>query len=506
MRVISRDVMLALDQYAINEFGIPSRVLMETAGKACFEEIVKHFRIVDGEENNSFFVFCGTGNNGGDGLVISRWLAQSGFSVEVFLAGSVDKMSEETAANLGLVEKLGIPIYKFNSLAEFKMCLNRKSALSRIKQALVVDAIFGIGLKGNVTGWKADLINFLNELPVTRVAIDIPSGLDADRGMGDHVINADLTIAVAAVKYGMLLNRGRDCCGKIRVIDIGIPWKLGGIEFSDNRLIESPILPQRKRTSNKADYGKIAVIAGSPGFTGAAVLACEAIQRAGGGLVTLFHHDDNYLSTIFEQKLTEVMTRPIRESGKNLSDELGKYDVLLAGPGLGVNSWTAGIIRDVSRFWEKPLVLDADALNIISLERDILDNLRDKKVLLTPHIGEFARILSIEKSYLMEETVRKLQEFVNNYRVSVLLKNYTSVYADPENLYFNITGNDGLSKGGSGDVLAGIITAFLGQRMSIPDAAISGAFVLGDTAEKVAEKREALSVTPQDIINHLFVF
>jgi ADP-dependent NAD(P)H-hydrate dehydratase / NAD(P)H-hydrate epimerase len=496
MFVLSREEMYAIDKFTIENVGIPGKELMENAGKGCSEFINDLIA-----PESKIALFCGSGNNGGDGFVIARYLQNWKHSPEIFLMGSTDKMRPETLSNYNKCEELGIPINKIekgpDDLSDFN---------------LIVDAIFGVGLKGEVKGWRANVINKINESEKTVVAIDIASGIDANTGQVKIVIEADFTLTMAAMKYGQLLGEGREKSGEVLVIDISVPDDVflefplkGKLATCDN-----VVFPCRSRFSHKGDYGKVGIIAGSPGFTGAAILASKAALRAGAGMITLFHPAG--LETIFETQLLEVMTYTIPKlplAGGDKEDffnKLNSMDVLLIGPGIGTSDGMVELLKQIMEYWNKPLILDADALNIIADNINILKDISGKQVILTPHIGEFARLCDVTAIDIQNDPLQYLQDFVAKYKCDVLLKSATSIYCDETSFVFNTTGNDGLSTGGSGDVLAGIITSFVGQKLSLKDAAVSASYLMGETTEKLSEIRKPASIIPSDIIENIFKY
>ena len=526
MFILSREEMYAIDKFTIEKVGIPGQELMENAGKGCAEFIRNELLNYSGnmeetlkgssEENLNketfsrfkIALFCGSGNNGGDGFVIARYLQNWQHSPEIFLIGNTDKMSIETLSNYHKCKELCIPIYKIeeepNDLSEFD---------------LIIDAIFGIGLKGEIQDWRIDVIDKINSSEKTVVAIDIASGVDANTGQAEVAIEADFTLTMAAIKYGQLLGKGREKCGEILVIDIGVPQDVFSEFLIKGKLAtcENVSFPHRNRFSHKGDYGKIGIIAGSPGFTGAAILASKAALRSGAGMITLFHPPG--LETIFETQLLEVMTYALpfdlsrrsetkteRGDKEGFFNKLNSMNILLIGPGIGKSSETVELLKQVIAFWDKPLILDADALNIIAENKNILKDISGKQVLLTPHIGEFARLCDVKIEDIKKDPLQYLQDFVAKYKCNILLKSATSIYCDETGLIFDITGNDGLSTSGSGDVLAGIITSFVGQNLSLKDAAVSASYLMGETAEKLAEKRKPASIIPSDIIENIFKY
>lgn len=496
MYVLSREEMYAFDKYTIEKIGIPGKELMENAGRGCAEFIRE--RILH-ETETKIAVFCGVGNNGGDGFVIARYLKNWNFQPEIFLLGNPEKMSPETGENFKDCRKLDIPIHKIEN-AEFEL----------EDFNLIVDAIFGVGLKGTVSGWRVEVINKINRSKISVIAIDIASGIDANTGQAKIAVNANFTLTMANYKYGHFLGEGRKKSGETLVVDIGIPEHVYEKFPPQAKLItsENAAFPKRSPFSHKGNYGRVGIIAGSPGFSGAAVMAAKAALRSGAGLITLFHPAG--MEQIFETQLLEVMTFAIPENEKDLEKitefqkKLNSMDVLLIGPGIGISAETKQLLEDILKTWHKPLVLDADALNILSQEDELLRLIKNKPIILTPHIGEFARLSQKDISEIVSDPIGCLKEFITKYKCNILLKSFTTIFADESGFIFDTSGNDGLSTGGSGDVLAGVIVSFLGQKLDLREAAISASFLLGETAEKVAEIRETASIIPTDIIENIF--
>ncbi|MBC8415731.1 MAG: NAD(P)H-hydrate dehydratase [Candidatus Cloacimonetes bacterium] len=507
MYILSREEMYYLDKYTIEKIGIPGKELMESAGKGCSEFI--HQKLL--KPHSKVAIFCGSGNNGGDGFVIARYLKNWGYKISIFLLGNPDKMSPETLENYESCRDLKIDITQIN---------NAEIELSEFD--LIVDAIFGVGLQGTIKGWSADLIEKINTSGKTVVAIDIASGVDTNTGQAEVAINADHTLTMANFKYGHFLEKGRERSGKVKVIDIGVPGELYEKFPPKAKLItdENVKYPERSPLSHKGDYGKVGIIAGSPGFSGAAIMASRAALRSGAGLITLFHPAG--MELIFETQLLEVMTYTIPKLPFSLSrrsetktergdkegffKKLNSMDVLLVGPGIGTSNETVKLVKTILQKWNKPLVIDADGLNILSENEDILKMISGKPVILTPHIGEFARLTKKEISEILTDPLEELNNFIKKYKCNILLKSATTVFADGENFIFDISGNDGLATGGSGDVLAGIIVSFLGQKLPLEDAAISASYLMGKTAEKLAETRKPASIIPSDIIEEIFKY
>ena len=503
MFILSREEMYALDKYTIEKIGIPGRELMENAGKGCSEFIRKNLL----QQEAKIAIFCGNGNNGGDGFVIAKYLKKWGYSPTIFLVGNPEKMSPETLSNFNLCEDLNIEILHFQNLETWN---DFNISLSYFD--LIVDAIFGVGFKGIVRGWLAQLIEEINRSRKTVVAVDIASGIDANTGQAEIAVKADYTLTMAAYKYGHFLGKGREKSGFVQIIDIGIPKKLYRKFPPKASLVTEKTVnyPKRSPFAHKGQFGKVAIIAGSPGFTGAAIMASRAALRAGAGLITLFHPSTSALNIIFETQLLEVMTFAIPKNKKDEIDfdkfweKLSSMDVLLIGPGIGTSKTTTNLLGEILEKWTKPAVIDADAIKIISEHPEMLKLISGKQFLLTPHLGEFSRLLKKNIDEILINSIEELEQFTQDFQCSVLLKSSTSIFSDGKNLVFNISGNDGLATGGSGDVLSGIIVSFLAQKLSIKDAAVSASFLMGKTAEKLTKIRKTASIIPSDIIENIF--
>ncbi|MGC9361589.1 MAG: NAD(P)H-hydrate dehydratase [Candidatus Syntrophosphaera sp.] len=494
--------MKALDERTIKELGMPSRILMETAGKACADEIFDSF---EDRLLGEVCVLCGRGNNGGDGAVIARWLHQFGCDVGILRIGK-GRLSPETKANLELCEKLNIPIQKIAGDDELLLAWEVISGCS-----LVVDAVFGIGFKGRPDSWTDEFFNIVNSTSEFTVSIDIPSGLEADTGFTAGAIYADATICIESFKLGHIIGRGRETCGELHLLSIGIPSAYYSAVDSAKLFLEEDFLPPlRDAAGHKNDFGKVYVFGGIPGYTGASVMAVHAALRSGCGYAYVLHRIE--LLAVYALKLTEALSLAIPEDpktelpdAKTLLHLLSDASAVLIGPGLGRDDYSLKLLEIVLKNVKIPLVIDADGLNLISENPRLLKYVSRPNVLLTPHWGEFARLADLDKDSLETDCLSPLRKFVKDHKARVLLKSHYSIYHDDNFTWINVSGNDGLATGGSGDVLAGIITSFLAQGMDTPDAAINASFLLGRTAEELAEKRETASILPTDIIKNLFV-
>jgi len=498
--IVSSQQIKELDSKTINDFGIPSRVLMENAGKGCADLLHNAF---SGLLKQGVVVLCGFGNNGGDGFVIARWLDYYGYDVSIITVCKGNS-SPETIANRDLCKKLLIEFIDVND-EDFE----ELSEQVLFDAGIIIDAVYGINFKGKLNEQVSNLFKLANETKAQRVAIDIPSGVNADTGTAELAFQAGLTLSIEALKYGHLLGNGKLFSGILKVIPIGIPDLLWDDVNAAVLLDETTAqLPDRSDFSHKGDYGRIAVFAGSPGFTGAAFLASLAAVKSGAGLVTIFCHPEQM--RLYDNKPYEVMVRaiPVQEGGKidsaALMQTLDRYDVILFGPGCTVSEFTLQTLGFVLNVWNKSAVIDADGLNTLAQHPELYAQLADKPIILTPHWGEFCRLAGTTTDDLQQDCMAQLRQFVEKHKTKVLLKSHTSIYHDSDITYLNISGNDGLATGGSGDVLSGLIAGFLAQKMSPANSAGMAAYYLGLTAEQLADKQKKLSITPTAILDNIF--
>lgn len=489
--VLNREEMRALDKRSINELGLPSEILMETAGARCTEIILKDYAsALEGE----ILIICGYGNNGGDGMVIARHLHCSGHRLRIMLPLE-GKMSPETAANLERCRKLEIPIIHTDDPDE---------ALWD-DTTLIIDALFGIGFRGELSAELAFLIERFNCLDCVKIAIDIPSGIDADTGTGQAII-ADATFAIEEYKYGHLLEAGRMHSGKVHLVKIGIPG-----EYKQNLhsllLDQHDIsLPLRPIDAHKGTFGLIVLIGGSMDYPGSIMLSAKAALKSGAGLVYLYSRKENlhyYACSL------EIMPRFIPETGDGQPHEEALQVIIKAataiviGPGMGTDSFALKLLETVLQHSTVPTVIDADAITLLAQHPKLKAYLNKPNLLLTPHKAEFCRLQGLELSALNSNIMQQINVFRQQYECAFLLKGHRSIYADPALIRILASGNDALATGGSGDVLSGIIASFAAQQLSIAQACCSASLLMGSTAEHLSRAKHSFSVCPSDIIEHL---
>ena len=490
MKVVTASEMRQIDGQTIEAIGIPGVVLMENAGGAVVRAIRKHF-----PECQRIGVVVGKGNNGGDGLVIARQLALAGRSVQIFLVSPPDRFTGDALTNLQIAQNLDLPFVQILSEDDLGQLKNPLRTCD-----LIVDAIFGTGLRGAVRGYIADVIECINAAACPVVAVDLPSGLEADTGVAEGAcIQATYTVTMGLPKRGLLLHPGADWTGKLEVADIGFPPSVIAAQNIQVNWTQpedaAKVIPPRHRHSHKGTYGRIFVVAASTGMTGAATLTSEAALRVGGGLVTL--GIPTSLNPILEMKLTEVMTLPLPETAEGTLARDAKSQilefvertgsVLAVGPGLSQHPETVSLVHSLIREIEPPIVIDADGLNALAQSKELLSSLTSRAVL-TPHPGEMGRLIGGTVAEVERDRIGVAQHFAQEYDVTLVLKGAPTVIAGGSGeVWLNSTGNPGMATAGMGDVLTGIIVGLMAQGVSSYDAAMFGVYLHGLAGDMAAE-------------------
>ncbi len=505
MKLVTAAEMRALDRRTIEELGVPSLVLMENAGRSTYLVLRQEFPTLAGP----VAVCAGRGNNGGDGLVVARYAANAGLPVMVFLLARRDQVAGDARTNLEILTRLGVEVEEVTDATG----LNR--ALYRLNTAgVIVDALLGTGLNAPVQGLLADLIQGLNRLRVPVLAVDIPSGLCADRGeILGVAVKAQVTVTYGFPKWGQVLPPGRDLTGRLWRVDIGIPPGISAAvpgELAEAADLAA-LLPARPFASHKGTFGHLVVLAGSVGKTGAAALACEAGLKVGAGLVTAAVAES--LHDILEVKLTEAMSLPLPEAagvravGRRalapLTAFLADKTALALGPGLGTHPETAEVVRELVRTSPLPLVIDADGINCLKEAPDCLKNAAGPRII-TPHPGEMARFLGLSPKEVQARRRETAREVAASLGCVVVLKGAQTLTVAPDGrLCLNSTGNPGLASGGTGDVLTGLIGGLLAQRLPPWDAARLGVFLHGLAADFLAKDWGPRGLVAGDLIRVL---
>lgn len=498
MRILSAEAMREVDRCAIEELGIPSLVLMENAAIGVVDAIGEVY-----EEAESAAIFCGPGNNGGDGLAIARHLAVRGYDVQVFLVAGRRGMRGDAEVQLGICRRQGLAIQ------EVKDEDGVVEALEEAREAdLIVDALFGTGLSKPLEGMLADLVQGLNDLPVPRVAVDLPSGLNGSSAhpLGPHV-EADLTVTFAAPKIAHVFPPASESVGELVVTDLGIPPELveeaeeegGPLHLLAGEEL-SGLIQEREPGTHKGDYGHALILAGSPGKAGAAILAARAAVRAGAGLVTAAVPES--ILDVVDLGSIESMTLPLRSLEQVLEAVEGKA-VLAMGPGLGQEPGTAEAIRRIAGEVALPLVLDADGINAFAGRAAELAG-RSAETVLTPHPGELGRLLGIPASEVQEDRLAAARRAAVEAEAVVVLKGHRTLVATPGGeVHVNPTGNPGMASGGTGDVLTGLIAGLLAQGLGALDAARLGVYLHGLAGDLAAARTGEPALAAGDLLTYL---
>jgi NAD(P)H-hydrate epimerase len=503
MKLATAEQMREADRYAIEKLGITGIYLMEKAAGHIVAAAMEHI-----PTGGSVVVFCGTGNNGGDGMGAAAYLLNKGIPVRVFLIGDAENLTPDS---LEMKNRL---ISSGGSLEPFSLSVDLDALVSTC--SVVIDAIIGIGLSSKLKGEASNAVSLINSSQALVISADIPSGVHADTGavLGDAV-KADITVTFSMAKPGHFVEPGCIYCGEVRVRDIGIPHSV--IEQIDSfmyaTMLDDIHLPQRHRDTHKGDYGRSLIIAGSIGYTGAPALSAKAATKTGSGLVYVGVPKSIY--DVMAVKLDEEMPFPLPDDSKgrltaNTASEIlhraGKCDVCLIGPGLGVSNDITELVQSIVRIVETPVVLDADGLNAIAGNISILSQ-AVCPLILTPHPGEFERLLGNSLRGSTDAPTDRLSAacgFASKYNCILVLKGHRTIIALPNGTaYLNTTGGPAMAKGGTGDVLAGMITALIAQKLPIVNAVTAAVFIHGLAGDMCAEKFGQYSVTASDIINML---
>jgi len=479
VKVLSASSMREADRKAIEDYGIPGVVLMETAGTRVTDFILDHF-----DRDARVIVLCGPGNNGGDGLVIARQLYRAGFRVSPWSSQKRGTYRGDAAVNENICIRLGLPPEELNGPDD----LSRLEAQLRGAD-LVVDALLGTGVNREVTGITAELISLVNKSSVPAIAVDIPSGVSADTGeILGAALKADWTLTFAFPKLGLFLYPGAEYAGQVYVCDINIPSETGEGEKTELMTLQDirVALPERSGSAHKGSFGRVLIVAGSPGMTGAAVLAAEAALKAGAGLVYLAAPAST--CPALEAKLVEVITIGLTETKPGLIDpqaasqiieKAGLCDVLCIGPGLCPDGKTGELLRELIRRCPVPMVIDAGALTAIEDDPGCLKEAKTPPVI-TPHPGEMARLAKLTTARVQSCRPGTALKKASEWNSVVLLKGAYTIIAAPDGLAaVNPTGNAVLATAGSGDLLSGMVASFIAQGMNSERAAMAGAFIHG---------------------------
>lgn len=481
-KILTGAQMLACDKYTIGELGVPSRDLMERVAQACVTFL----------ESGIFdlthtAILCGTGNNGGDGMAMAYILHEKGKCVRVILVGDETKCTAESAQRLKMLKSAGVPIENECDLCDV---------------TTVVDALFGVGLCRPVAGEYLEAIRKVNDSNVPVFSVDIPSGISSDTGevMGDAV-RATMTCAIQNIKRGHVFYPGAEYCGNILTAHIGIPDS----PIPDNDALfalddrDLAYIHPRAAYSNKGTFGRVLVIGGGCGMAGAPYFSALSAYRTGAGLCEIFTPEENrvILQTLIPEAVMTTYTSADVEC--KLNSALKRATAVVIGPGLGTGELSRKIVHQTFSECTAPLIIDADALNIAADEKLILP----QNSIITPHLGEMSRLSERSISDIQTNLVSTAVSFAQEHKVICVLKDARSIITDGVKTYVNLSGSSAMAKGGSGDVLAGIIAALLACGISLTDSAVYGAFIHGRAGERAAEKLGIHAVLARDIADNI---
>ncbi|MBD1399774.1 NAD(P)H-hydrate dehydratase [Pelovirga terrestris] len=504
MQLYSAAEMVAADRYAIDTLGLPGAVLMENAGRACAQSIEERYAECF---PGPVVVVAGKGNNGGDGYVIARILADHGWQVTTLVLADPEKIAGDAAVMLQILRQCGGRVV---FISDEEILVQR---FDELQPHLIVDALFGTGLASEVRGLPAVAIALMNKATARVIAVDLPSGVDASNGrICGCVVRADVTVSFDHPKIGHISTPGALYVGELEVVDIGIPATKRPTDLLPHaRMIDAAVarslVPERPAFAHKGTFGHLLVVAGSPGKTGAAALAGDAALRSGCGLVTVAVpasvHD------ILEVKLTEAMTVPLADrdglltmaAADRIVELAASSQALALGPGLSQSDGLRQLLRRLVTTLNLPLVIDADGLNLLVGQLDCLLERQDGPLILTPHPGEMARLVGMSVAAIEADRFDLARDFARRHRVILLLKGARTIIAAPDGrVHINTSGNNGLSSGGSGDVLTGLIGGLLAQGCDPFAAASLAAWMHGRAAEQVAENRGTVGMTAGELI------
>ncbi len=510
--LVTSEEMKKYDTYTINEIGISGDVLMERAAMFAVELILDHCKNQKKEISGlKVLVVCGQGNNGGDGLAVARLLWDQDCKTDIYFIGNGKKVSPEVGRQLNILQKYGIV-----------PC----SVFPNKEYDVIVDALFGIGLNREVSGEYADAIDKINEMNAWKLSLDIPSGIDSNSGrIWGKAVKADVTATFAFAKRGLYLYPGTEYAGEIKIGEIGInKLAFAGKEpemfYFDERPVD--ILSKRNSSGNKGTFGKILILAGNMGMAGAAILCSKAVFRTGAGMVKVITSSDNQL--LLQKAVPEAMflgydaviDREIELDASWWKEFEASYkwaDCILAGPGIGKSKNSKMLLEfllSMSIKDLKPLVLDADALNLIAENKDLQKRLSDRDdaekgiVVMTPHVAELARLLDCKVSDIKDDFVKAARTAAAKYDCIMVCKDARTIVCEKEGpLFLNIYGNSGMATAGSGDVLSGIIAALYGAEKEGMKQAILGVHLHSKAGDYVASQKSEASVMASDIIEAL---
>ncbi|HOD66513.1 MAG TPA: NAD(P)H-hydrate dehydratase [candidate division Zixibacteria bacterium] len=508
MKLVTAEQMRAIDRETIEVHGIPGPVLMENAGRGIAERLA--VAVIPKVRGAKVAVVCGKGNNGGDGFVVARHLAGMGAQVAVYYLGPPEQMSEDCRLNFERAKELGFPMTEVTAV---------EALPETLPDDFIVDAVFGTGFSGAPRGLAGELIEYINRHEDrTVIAVDMPSGLNADTGEGEGaVVQAHYTFPLALPKYGLYVSPGRELAGAVAVVPIGVPDEvLAKFDLRSDLITLGMVrqwLPDRPPDGHKGTFGRLLIVAGSLGMTGAAALAGTAAYRCGCGLVKI--GCPRSVLPIIAALIAEATSHPLPDVAKRGAlalRGLGEvrrlaedHDAVAVGPGIGRHRETFELVRRFTAGLTKPAVIDADGINAFAGHAALLAGREGGAALvLTPHPGEFARLTGETVPAGIHDRMALVRKWAKELRAVLVLKGSPTLVAAPNgSCFLNPTGNEGMACGGTGDVLTGAIGSFLAQGMGPLSAAVCGVYVHGMAGDFAADARTSRAMIAGDLNQYL---
>lgn len=499
MKVSSVDEMRAMDRYAVEQLGIPEAILMENAGQAAASVLSREIGVRD----RKIVIFCGAGNNGGDGFVVARKIHADGGSAKVYLLGDPEKFRGAARVNLEILAKLPVEVRPVES--------SKKIRTDVLHCHGIVDAIFGTGLDREISGLYREVIALINASGKKVLSLDIPSGINGDTGriMG-LAVQADCTVTFGLPKIGALLYPGYERCGKLYVCHISFPPSL--YDRADIKIqVNLPAaLPPRDKIGHKGSMGEALFIAGAAGYFGAPYFSAMSFLKAGGGYARLAA--PRSMVSFIARKGSEIVFIPQKETAsgsialenkKSLIDLAEKMDMVVIGPGLSLDPETQRLVRELVQTIKAPVLIDGDGITAVSADLKVVGK-RKAPTILTPHLGEMARMTGKSATEIDRQKITVLQKTASDLGAWVVLKGAHSLIGCPdEQVFINLSGNSGMATAGSGDVLTGAIAAMFGLGLPLEEAVKKGVFIHGFAGDLAAAKKGEDGITARDILAYL---
>lgn len=503
MKILTAKQIRNIDRLSTEQYGIPGILLMENAGMRVVEALEERFEDL---EELTIGIICGKGNNGGDGFVVARQLIQKGTFPFIFLLGSEEDVTGDAKTNLNILKSIGYPPIVIGDVKEWN---EEKAEL--LDADIIVDAILGTGLTKPVAGlFRAVIDSLRGDFPGAKIiSIDLPSGLPADSGHPvGPAVKADATVTFTALKPCLVFSPNQENAGDVILADIGNPVELlTAPDFQMNLIVPeefAAVIRLRSNETNKGDYGKILIVGGSKGKSGAVVMAGHSALRSGAGLVTVVTPE--VVLPIVAASMPELMTAVLTGGGDGILSQLEGKTVLAIGPGLGTDKDTQNMVRNVVRNSRVPTVVDADGLNAFAGQSESLRGDDTRPVIITPHPGEMARLIERKIEFINANRVDVARDFSVSNNLVVVLKGFRTVVAAPDgSVYVNVTGNPGMATGGTGDILTGMIAGIIAQEQfgSIIERVCLAVYLHGLAGDLAAEELGEESMVATDILRFL---